>query len=240
MSHLKAAGSAANSNMQTLIMAFIGTMIAIAVSFAIFSLTQTANAQSSAKTADFDKYAQAYMAGFTANMQQNNGTSTTNNGGGCAEPEAKAASAESAPVAVSHHQAKAELVKNVTNSYNNYMTNNMSVNKSYEKNINSNNTSSTTVEVKDSDGAVVSTNTSTSGDNENKTYVKNEDSNNDTDVHIEDSFNKDSHDKTVIVNDSFNEEKTEINHDTTIINDSFNKVEVDVDLAKPHYPNHQL
>jgi hypothetical protein len=238
MSHLKAAGSAANSNMQTLIMAFIGTMIAIAVSFAIFSLTQTANAQSTAKTADFDKYAQAYMAGFTANMQQNNGTSTTNNGGSCSEPEAKAAPVESAPVAVSHHKAKAELVKHVTNSYNNYMTNTMTVNKSYEKNINSNNTSSTNVVVKDSDGAVVVANSSTSGDNENKVYVKNEDSNNDTDVHIEDSFNKDSHDKTVIVNDSFNETNTEVKNDTTIINDSFNKVEVD--LVKPHYPEHQL
>lgn len=222
MSHLKAAGSAANSNIQTLVMAFIGTMVAVAFSFAIFSLTQTAKAEGTVKTADFDKYAQAYMAGFTANMQQNNGTN--NNNGGCSEPEAQAtaAASEGAPAPKSH----AELVKQVTNSYNNYMTNNMTVNKSYEKNINSNNTSSTNVVVKDSDGAVVSTNTSTSGDNENKTYVKNEDSNNDTDVDIEDSFNKDSHDKTVVVKDSFNETNTEIKNDTTVINDSFNKVEV--------------
>jgi len=238
MSHLQTAGSTANSQLQTVVLSFIGTMVAIAVSFAIFSLTQTASAEGTAKTADFDKYAQAYMAGLTSNQQQTNGSGNVT--GGCEAPETKEAPISDGQ-AVSYHKTKADLVKSVTNSYNNYMSNTTTLTNSYEKNINSKNTSSTNVDVSDSNGAVVTTNTSTSGDNENKVEVDNEDSNNST--VIEDSFNKDSHDDVVVVKDSFNETNTEIEikKDTTIINDSFNKVEVELNTGKDeHHPKQHV
>jgi len=229
-------------------MSFIGTIIAIAASFAIFTFSQTAKAESTASTADFEKYAQAYMAGFTANMQQTNGN---NNGGGCSDPQVMGAHTTAAPAVsygqgegdaqtVAYHKNKTPSVKNITNSYNNYMSNTTNITKSYEKNINSKNTtdsynkSSSVVVVKDSDGAVVSSNTSTSGDNKNKVDVENKNSNNDTKVTtvINDSFNKDSHDKTIVVKDSFNETNsttsntTNTTNNTTVIDDSFNSIEI--------------
>lgn len=233
MSRLQTAGGAARSNVQTVAMSFIGTIVAMAAAFAIFNFSQPARAESAATNADFEKYAQAYMAGFTANMSQTNGTN--NNGGGCNDPQVLGAHTTSAPAGqgggqmAAYHKAKPDVVKHITNSYNNYMSNKTTVNNSYEKNINSNNKinsdnkSTSVVVVKDSDGAVVSTNTSNSGDNKNEVDVENKGSNNDTQVNtvINDSFNKDSHDKTVIVNDSFNKEEK-----TTVIKDSFNSVEI--------------
>ena len=208
-------------------------MLAVAVSFAIFSLTQPARAEGTAKTADFDKYAQAYMAGLTSNQQQTNGGGNNSVTGGCEAPETQAAPASDGQAA-SYYKTKADLVKSVTNSYNNYMTNTTTLTNSYEKNINSKNTSSTNVDVSDSNGAVVTTNTSTSGDNENKVEVENKGSNNSS--VIEDSFNKDSHDDVVVVKDSFNETENK-----TIIEDSFNKVEVNLNAGKEeHHPNQQL
>ncbi len=249
MSQIK---NASNAKMTALFSAgasFIGMMAAVPVSLALFSNAPQAQAMQQPQTDSYAQYAKAYTDGYLSSMD---GQEV----GSCAEPQGSTASmkSSSAPVATaaSYHAKKSPMhkkshkkpmtkmqwQKNISNSYNHYIsvTNNKTEVKT--KNINSNNTigsnntTTSSVSVSDSNGAVVSNNTATNGSNFSHTDVDNMASNNT--VTVKDSFNKtDSHDKKIVVKDSGNTTTTTTTNNTTVINDSFNKktnVDVDVDL----------
>jgi hypothetical protein len=233
--------SAKKTTIFSAIASFAGMMAAVPVSLAIFSAAQPAHAMQmpTAKDASYAQYAQAYTQGYLASTD---GQTT----GGCSEPQSTQATDNTAPAEVTAATAKPhvmlvkankntaqlskeEWTKNVTNSYNNFVTTNNTktevITKNSNNTIGSNNTSSSSVTVKDSNGAVVSNNTSAVGNNHSDTDVHNFASNNTTTntAIINDSFNKDSHDKTVIVKDSGNTTNTTTTNNTAIVNDSFNK-----------------
>lgn len=252
--------SASGNNFQSAAMSFIGMMLAIPVSLALFSsIQQPALAQQAPAAQDdgYAQYAQAYAAGYAAN----NGAPISD---GCSEPDISETPApvEATATNVSYHKHVKPMghhkwAKSVHNSYKKYVSNHYVSNVRKIKNIDSNNTVNSSVIVSSSNGAVVSTNTSTSGDNENKTKVNNYKSNNTV---ASNNVSVDSHDVTI--KDSFKHETTTNNK--TVIKDSFNKkvdvdvnikdsgnttnvdksnhdnTEIDVDLQKtPHYVSHK-
>lgn len=237
MSQINNAPSAHKTTILSAISSFVGMMAAIPVALAIFSGGQPANAMQTQSTQDdsYAKYAKAYTDGYMAS------TASVTQPVSCEEPQQSETSESAAPKATAtsytakkmpamHHKMMShkEWTKIVKNSYNKYVTNTYNKTKVYTKNINSNNTigsnntSNSSVVVKDSNGAVVSNNVATDGKNYSNTDVDNVASNNT--VTVNDSFNQDSHDKTVTVQDSGNTTKN-----TTIVNDSFNK-KTDVDV----------
>lgn len=217
--------SAPSSNFQSMAMSFVGMMLAVPISLALFSSLQQPALAQQAPTQDdsYARYAEAYAAGYAASGQ---GAAYSE---GCNDVSGEvAAPAQVTATAASYHKTKHvkpmpkhQWAKNVHNSYKKYVSNKYVTN---VKNINSNNTVKSSVVVSNSNGAVVSSNTSTSGDNENKTMVNNYKSNNTV---ASNNVSVDSHDVTI--KDSFKHETT--NNNTTIIKDSFNKeVNVDVDV----------
>jgi hypothetical protein len=233
--------SVRRNNIQSAAMSFIGMMLAVPVSFALISMVRPAEAMSPQNPSDasYAHYTEGYSQGYLASA------ASVKSDGGCSDPAAETESSAPVATAASSNKYKApkqhgpmpkhEWTQNVNNSYNEYVTNTKTKtidnSKTVTFNKDSNNTANTAVVVSGSNGAVVSTNTSTSGDNKNEVKVKNVASNND--VKIEDSFNKDSHDSVVVVNDSFNKKETK---NTTIINDSFkNKEETNVTVEAPKY-----
>jgi hypothetical protein len=230
MSQIKGASSTKMTTLFSAIASFVGMMAAVPVSLALFSNAQPAQAmQTQSPQADgYAQYAKAYTQGYLANSEQ-----PQTMGMGCSEPDSNTTSTPEA-VATSYTQAPKthssapmsheEWTKNINNSYNDYVTTTNNTTEINTKNIasnntiGSNNTSTSSISVKDSNGAVVSNNTSAAGSNFSSTHVNNVASNNTAIVN--DSFNKDSHDKTVIVKDSGN--TTQTTNNTSIINDSFN------------------
>ena len=210
MSHVNSTVSSQKSAIYSAIASFAGMMAAIPVSLALFSSAQPAQAmqqQSTNGDAAYAQYMKAYTDGYTAGGTGDNGN--------CAQAQATAS--ESAPetqmatLASSHHKTSKSThhyqpmspkvwKKTVKNSYNTYVTNNHNKTYKYTKNINSNNTvnsnntATSTVNVK-GDGASVNSSANVGGVSSTNQNVSNVASNND--VKVEDSFNTDSHDKTV-------------------------------------------
>lgn len=214
--------SSRRNNIQTAIASFIGMALAIPVALLIFSMTQPASALKNESNNDnYALYAQAFTQGFAANAAN----ATTNSSADVVSCEAPKDETEhqgtggmGVAMAPTHAPKHAELTKHINNSYNEYTTN--------ITNKDSNNTVQSVVTVSHSNGAVVSTGTSTSGGVKNDVEVDNEDSNNTVNVNSHNTTNKETN---IDIEDSFNHEvKTTIDNSKTI-KDSFNK-EVDLDV----------
>ena len=148
--------------------------LAIPVALLIFSMTQPASALKNESNNDnYALYAQAFTQGFAANAA-NATTNSSADVASCEAPKDETEHSDTGGMGVAmapvHHAPKhADLVKHINNSYNEYTTN--------ISNKDSNNTVQSVVTVSHSNGAVVSTGTSTSGGVKNDVEVDNEDSN---------------------------------------------------------------
>lgn len=243
--------STRRNNIQTAIASFVGMALALPVALLIFSATQPASAlQSNVANNTSDEktyalYAQAFTQGFLANSTKVSNTEAADVTS-CEAPKDDAQYEDNSQPgmgAISVHDGMAkhheELVKHISNSYLEYKTTNIT-------NHDSSNTVKSVVNVSHSNGAVVTTGTSTSGDVSNDVEVHNEKSNNTANVNSHNTTN--SHNQTstntnVVIDDSFNKEVTTNIDNSKTIKDSFNK-ELNVDvkikdtgnttLPKPH------
>ncbi|HEX6415981.1 MAG TPA: hypothetical protein VFZ62_00460 [Candidatus Saccharimonadales bacterium] len=218
--------SSRRNNIQTAIASFVGMALAIPVALFIVSMTQPASAlKNDSNNNNYALYAEAFTKGFMAN------TADASTGSSAAPVSCEAPKDDEEQkdmggmgAAVMHHGAapkhNADLVKHINNSYNEYTTN--------ITNKDSNNTVQSVVTVSHSNGAVVSTGTSTSGGVDNKVDVENKDSGNTVNVNSHNTTNTETN---VDIEDSFNHEVNTTIDNSKTIKDSFNKeVELDVDV----------
>jgi len=220
--------SSRRNNIQTAIAAFVGMALAIPVALLVVSMTQPASAlKNESDNNNYALYAQAFSQGFMANTANANTGSTSGDAVSCEAPKDDTEQQDvggMGAAAVMHESSvpmhNPDLVKHINNSYNEYTT--------HINNKDSNNTVQSVVAVSHSNGAVVSTGTSTSGGVENDVEVENKDSGNTVNVNSHNTTNTETN---VDIEDSFNHEVNTTIDNSKTIKDSFNKeVELDVDV----------
>lgn len=258
MSHLSSTNSAKFNIVFAVAASFISMMVAIPVSVAIVSATvHAAPAQETVANmadANYKQYLQGYTQGYLASVKQDN--SSNIEVANCASPstsnDAQTTSSAAPMAQTASYSAKPNFKplsqkswsQSVNNSYNTYSsstntTNNVTTNVTKNSNnvVGSNNTSSSSVAVVGSAGAVVTTGTTATGSNLIGTDVHNLGSNNTTtnttntavsvDHSFNGSFNTDSNNKTTTVDSGNTVNNTTTNNTAvmTTIDDSFNHVD---------------